>query len=219
MKKQLLGLILLLILFTTYTPNFNLNTDTDLNIKKIKIENNSILSSDEIKKKLNFLLNENLFLLNVNEIQKSLEELDFIESFSVKKIYPNEIRITIIEKKPIAVLQNKKEKYYISDRGDTINFKKIKLFKSLPTVFGGENKFYSFYKDILSINFPVDNVEKFYFFESGRWDIILRNKKVVKLPIDNYLPSLKNFLLSQGNSTFDKYKIFDYRIKEQLILN
>ena len=44
-------------------------------------------------------------------------------------------------------------------------------------------------------------------------------KKVVKLPIDNYLPSLKNFLLSQGNTTFDKYKIFDYRIKEQLILN
>tara|TARA_Y100001958_G_C21123617_1_gene466984 strand:+ start:17 stop:676 length:660 start_codon:yes stop_codon:yes gene_type:complete len=219
MKKQLLGLILLLILFTTYTPNFNLRTDTDLNIKKIKIENNSILSSDEIKKKLNFLLNENLFLLNVNEIQKSLEELDFIESFSVKKIYPNKIKIIIIEKKPIAVLQNKKEKYYISDKGDTINFKKIKLFKSLPTVFGGENKFYSFYKDILSINFPVDNVEKFYFFESGRWDIILRNKKVVKLPIDNYLPSLKNFLLSQRNTTFDKYKIFDYRIKEQLILN
>ena len=163
MKKQLLGLILLLILFTTYTPNFNLRTDTDLNIKKIKIENNSILSSDEIEKKLNFLLNENLFLLNVNEIQKSLEEFDFIESFSVKKIYPNKIKIIIIEKKPIAVLQNKKEKYYISDKGDTINFKKIKLFKSLPTVFGGENKFYSFYKDILSINFPVDNVEKFYF--------------------------------------------------------
>ena len=49
MKKQLLGLILLLILFTTYTPNFNLRTDTDLNIKN-KIENNSILSSDEIEK-------------------------------------------------------------------------------------------------------------------------------------------------------------------------
>ena len=55
------------------------------------------------------MLNENLFLLNVNEIQKSLEEFDFIESFSVKKIYPNKIKIIIIEKKPIAVLQNKKK--------------------------------------------------------------------------------------------------------------
>ena len=219
MKKKLLGLILLLILFTTYTPNFNFNTESNLNIKKIKIENNYILSSDEIKKKLDFLLSENLFLMNIDEIHRSLKELDFIDSFSVKKIYPNTIKIKVIEKKPIAILQNKKKKYYISDRGDTIIFKKIKPFKDLPIVFGGETKFYSFYKDILSINFPIDNVEKFYFFESGRWDIILRNKKVVKLPINNYLPSLKNFLLSQGNTNFYKYKIFDYRIKEQLILN
>tara|TARA_Y100001970_G_scaffold98028_1_gene123253 strand:- start:19462 stop:20121 length:660 start_codon:yes stop_codon:yes gene_type:complete len=219
MKKQLLGLILLLMLFTSYTPNFNFNTDSNLNIKKIKIENNYILSSDEIEKKLDFLLSENLFLMNIDEIHRSLKELDFIDSFSVKKIYPNTIKINVIEKKPIAILQNKKKKYYISDRGDIIIFKKIKLFKSLPIVFGGETKFYSFYKDILSINFPINNVEKFYFFESGRWDIILRNKKVVKLPINNYLPSLKNFLLSQGNTNFDKYKIFDYRIKEQLILN
>ena len=219
MKKKLLGLILLLILFTTYTPNFNFNTESNLNIKKIKIENNYILSSDEIKKKLDFLLSENLFLMNIDEIHRSLKELDFIDSFSVKKIYPNTIKIKVIEKKPIAILQNKKKKYYISDRGDTIIFKKIKPFKDLPIVFGGETKFYSFYKDILSINFPIDNVEKFYFFESGRWDIILRNKKVVKLPINNYLPSLKNFLLSQGNTNFERYKIFDYRIKEQLILN
>mgnify|MGYP001253263297 CR=1 FL=1 len=219
MKKKLLGLILLLILFTTYTPNFNFNTNSNLNIKKIRIENNYILSSDEIEKKLDFLLSENLFLMNIDEIHRSLKELDFIDSFSVKKIYPNTIKIKVIEKKPIAILQNKKKKYYISDRGDTIIFKKIKPFKDLPIVFGGETKFYSFYKDILSINFPIDNVEKFYFFESGRWDIILRNKKVVKLPINNYLPSLKNFLLSQGNTNFERYKIFDYRIKEQLILN
>ena len=59
-----------------------MRTHSDLNIKKIKIENKDyILSTDEIEKKLNFLLNENLFVLNVNEIQKILEEFDFIESF------------------------------------------------------------------------------------------------------------------------------------------
>ena len=113
-------------------------------------------------------------------------------------------------------MQNKKEKYYISDKGDTINFKKIKLFKSLPTVFGGENKFYSFYKDILSINFPVDNVEKFYFFESGRWDIILRNKKVVKLPIDNYLPSLKNFYYPKEIQTLISIKYLTIELRNNL---
>ena len=219
MKKQILGLILFLILFTTYTPNFNLSPHSNLNIKKIKIENNYILSTDKILKKLNFLLNENLFVLNLDVVQKSLKDLDFIESFRIKKIYPNTIKVTIIERKPIAVLQKKKKKFYISDKGELIYFKKIELFENLPIVFGEETRFYSFYKDILSINFPVDKATKFYFFESGRWDIILQDKKVVKLPIENYLPSLKNFLLSQGNTNFDKYKIFDYRIKDQLILN
>ncbi len=219
MKNRLLGLILLFIIFTTYTPNFNFSTDSNLNIKKIIIEKNYIISTNKILKKLNFLLNENLFLINLDEIQNSLKDVDFIESFSIKKIYPNTIKIIVTEKKPIAILQNKKKKFYISDKGDSIDFKKIKLFESLPLVFGGENEFYTFYNDILSINFPMNTVEKFYFFESGRWDIILRNKKIVKLPIENYLPSLKNFLLSQNNNNFDKYKTFDYRIKDQLILN
>ena len=110
MKKQILGLILFLILFTTYTPNFNLSPHSNLNIKKIKIENNYILSTDKILKKLNFLLNENLFVLNLDVVQKSLKDLDFIESFRIKKIYPNTIKVTIIERKPIAVLQKKKKK-------------------------------------------------------------------------------------------------------------
>ena len=107
MKKQFLGLILLLILFTTYTPNFNFSPGSNLNIKKIKIENNYILSTDKILKKLNFLLNENLFVINLDIIQKSLKDLDFIESFRIKKIYPNTIKVTIVERKPIAVLQKK----------------------------------------------------------------------------------------------------------------
>ena len=37
-------------------------------------------------------------------------------------------------------------------------------------------------------------------------------------PIENYLFSLKNFMISKNKSNFDNYKIFDYRIKNQLIL-
>jgi hypothetical protein len=56
-------------------------------------------------------------------------------------------------------------------------------------------------------------------FESGRWDLVMYDNKVVKLPIKNYIYSLKNFMLSKDNSNFKSHKIFDYRIKDQLILN
>ena len=36
--------------------------------------------------------------MNIDEIHRSLKELDFIDSFSVKKIYPNTIKIKVIDK-------------------------------------------------------------------------------------------------------------------------
>ena len=219
MKKSLLGLIILFILLTTYTPKFNFIVNSNLHIQKIKVENNSIIETDEIKKKLSFLYKKNLFFLNIKDIEENLKSETFIESFSIKKIYPNTLKLVIVEKKPIAVLQNKKKIFYISDKGDLINFINIEIYIDLPTVFGNGENFYSLYQDLQNIKFPLETIKSFYFFESGRWDLIMHDDKVIKLPINNYLFSLKNFMISKTNSNFNNYKIFDYRIKDQLILN
>ena len=219
MKKSLLGLIILFVLLTTYTPKFNFIINSPLHIKKIKIENNSITESNKIKKKLSFLYKENLFFLNIKDIEENLKSETFIESFSIKKIYPSTLKLIIVEKKPIAVLQNKKKTFYISDKGDLINFRDIEAYKDLPTVFGNGNTFYSLYQNLQNTKFPLKTIKSFYFFESGRWDLIMHDDKVIKLPIKDYLFSLENFMSLKNNTNFNNYKIFDYRIKDQLILN
>ena len=219
MKKSLFGLIILFVFLTTYTPKSNFIFNSNLYIKKIDIENNSSLKTDAIKSKLNFLYRENLFFLNIKDIEENLKSETFIESFSIKKVYPNTLKLIIVEKKPIAILNNKKKKFYISDKGHLISFINIKRYDDLPTVFGNGRNFYSLYKDLQNIKFPLEMIKSFYFFESGRWDLIMNDDKVIKLPITNYLSSLKNFMLSKSNNNFNNYKIFDYRIKEQLILN
>ena len=110
MKKSFLGLIVIFVLLTTYKPQFNFFKKLNLNIKKIKIENNSIVETSDIKDRLDFLYQENLFFLNIQEIEDNLKNESFIDSFSVKKIYPNKIKLIIVEKIPIAILQHKKKK-------------------------------------------------------------------------------------------------------------
>ena len=219
MKKSFFGLIILFIFLTTYTPKFDFIIGSDFSIQTIEIEGNSILNSDEIIKKINFLYSENLFFLNLRDIEKKLKNETFIESFSLKKIYPNILKIIIVEKKPIVVLQNKKKKFYISDKGDFIDFQDIERYRDLPTVFGNGKLFYSLYQDLQNIKFPLETIKSFYFFESGRWDLVMYDDKMIKLPNKDYLLSLKNYMESRNNSNFNSYKIFDYRIKDQLILN
>ena len=69
------------------------------------------------------------------------------------------------------------------------------------------------------INFPINEIKTLHYLDIGRWDIVFKNGITVKLPKENYRDILQKFLLVYNDSDFEKYKIFDYRIKNQLILN
>jgi len=217
MKNRLIIALLLLVSLSTYKPQ-NLFLSTKLNIEEIKIENNSILEEEEIKKKLNFLYQTNLIFLKSSEIEKKLKKIDFVESFEIKKKYPKKIIIKIYEKKPIAILQHKKDKFYISENINLIDFIVLENYRNLPIVFGNKENFKDLYINLKKINFPLDLIKKYYYYESNRWDLEIYQKKIIKLPTKNYIQSLKKFINFKKENNLDKYQVFDYRINHQLIL-
>ena len=217
MKKRVLFASIIFIFLSTYTSKINNSLDRNIKIEKITIENNKILDDQTIKKKISFLYEENLFFLNNKKIISKLQELDFIDSIEIKKIYPNQIKVKIFEKQLIAIIQNKKEKNYYTNKG-LINYKKLNGFEDLPVVFGDNKSFEIFYNDLEKIDFPISDIKKFYLFESKRWDIITLENQIIKLPIKNYDLSLKNFIKLKNQTNFRKYRTFDYRINDQLIL-
>ena len=217
MKKRFIIGILLLVLLSTYKPG-KLVLETKFNIKEIIIENNYILKDREIKKNLIKLYGKNLFFLNSDDIKEYLIKLEFIESYEIKKIYPNKLRIKIFEKNPIAILEYKKEKFFFTKKGDLVDYKDIENFKNLPIVDGNKENFKILYNNLKKINFSIKQIKKFYYFQSNIWDLLTVKDKTVKLPTKNYIKSLKNFLNLVNDNTFDKYTIFDYRIDNQLIL-
>ncbi len=218
MKKRILVYLLLLILLSTYNFQNSSDINSKITIKEIIIENNKILEKRLIKDKLSFLYNTNLLMLDAKKIENKLSEIDLIDNFKIKKIYPFKIKFTIFESNPIAIIHNKKEKKFYTSKGSFINYRDLDEFKNLPIVFGEEKSFKIFYEGLKTIDFPINEIKTFYLFETQRWDMVTKKNQIIKLPSKNYDISLKNFLSLKDQGKFNKYKTFDYRIKDQLIL-
>ena len=217
MKKRPVIALFLLILFTTFNSQQKFII-SHFDLKTIEIENNFLLKDNDIKNLLISFYNKNLVLLNNNEVKNALMQNSLIESFKIKKKYPNTLKVKIFEKKPIAVLFDKKNKFYLSEKIDLIEFRNLPNYQTLPYVLGNKDDFKIFYNNLIKINFPLNVVKKYTLYETDRWDIETKNNQIIKLPSKNYLKSLKNFLNLKSKNDFEKYKLFDYRINKQLIL-
>ena len=165
-----------------------------------------------------FLYNKNIFFLNSYDIKKKLNKKNSIKSIEIKKIYPNKIIIKIFEKEPIAILINNDSKFFLGKKFDIIDYKKIDKFKNLPVIYGDKKNYKELFQNLKSINFPTNLIAKYFLLDSKRWNLELIDQKLIKLPPKDYKKSLKNFLTIKESINFDKYKIFDYRLKNQLIL-
>ena len=217
MKKKIVIALILLLILSTYKPQ-KLFLSSKFKIEQIKIKNNSIIKERDIKKNLAHLYDKNIFIIDTQNIQNILKKNTFIESFEIKKIYPNIIIIKIYEKKPIAILEYKKKKFYINQKIDLIDFIDLENYRELPIVFGNKDYFKLLYTDLKKIDFPLDIIKKYYLYDSKRWDIEIANKIIIKLPVENYIKSLKNFMYLMNEKNFEEFKLFDYRINNQLIL-
>ena len=212
--------LLLLITLTTFNPN-NIDTSFQLfKIENIEIKNLKILDKKKIRNSFyNELIGANLLIIDERKIKKISHDNDLIDYIEFKKIYPSKIQIIIYEKETIAIINNKRNKFYLIKNGEEIKFFKNKILEELPNIFGEQKNFLKIYNALKEVGFPVSEIRSFYYFDIGRWDIILKNNKVIKLPVENFLKSLENYLELNQKSSFEKYFIFDYRIKDQLILN
>ena len=218
MKNRLIAGITLFILFSTFISQKKI-TINKFKIQEIEIENNIILGDQELINFFSFLLNRNIIFLNSNEIKKKIEKKSFIKKLEIKKIFPDKIVLKIFEKKPIAILIDKQKKnFYLGENIELIEYRDILEYEDLPIVYGDHINFKKFLNNLIKINFPIDQIKRYRFLEINRWDIEMSDKKILKLPAENYTKDLINYMSIKDKANFEKYKIFDYRLNNQLIL-
>ncbi len=222
--KKIKIFLYVIIFFLVSTIN-NLNILTKkvnfFEIKSIDIKGVDESLTEEIYSSLSFLMNKNIFFLDQNTIEKNLNNFNFIEKYEIFREFPSFLKIKIEKTEFVAIKIKENKKYYIGKNGKLIDFNKFESKTKLPYAFGdfSEKEFFSFLEILRINNFNISDVKNYYYFTNKRWDLKLHNDTLIKFPHKN----LDDFvLIAQSiikNKNFNKKKVIDLRIPNQVIIS
>ena len=194
--------------------NFKFNDIQNIKVSGLSGTNNSILFK-EIKN-LNL---GNIFFINKNQINKVIESNSLIEKYEVIKKYPDTIKILIQETNFFAKINKDGETFLIgSNRKLTMDNGQN---NELPYIFGKPNldEIFNFKTIIDKSKFSYSQIEKLYFFPSGRWDLKFKNNILIKFPENLKKETLDSIYKFLENYNLNNISIIDARINNQIILN
>ena len=219
-KKIFFYLILFVLLSTQINKNFQ-KKDILSQINNIEVFGLSSEENRSIINDLNSILLKNIFFIEKKEFYKILNSNNLIETFDIKKFYPDTLRINIIKTNFLGITFNNNKKYYIGSNGKLILIKNYeKIDQKYPVVFG-QNSYKNFVKlkkIIDKSKFNFEEISELYFFPSGRWDVKTNKDILIKLPKKNLLKALNLSHHMITNENFKNNKIIDLRIYNNVIL-
>ncbi len=127
-NRSTIKIILLLVLTAfwiaclAYLPYFRVNK-----VNYVGLENNSKTDLDTfiyqnyLNKQSKFPIN-NYFFINAAKIAKDLNNKFLFESVAVKKVFPNQLNVTVIEKKSAVIYDNSKKYFLLDSEGTVIKY-------------------------------------------------------------------------------------------------
>ena len=217
-NKKLITFYIFLIFLLSSINNYNLNIGNFFRIKNIFVNGMSGDKNLKVESNLTFLLEQNIFFLK-DDIYNYFDKNNDVKNFNVKKLYPNSLEITITESKPICIILDNGKEIFLGDNGKILKAKQD--HSNILKVYGSSNidQIFRLLKTLKKSNLNSKNIKSITFFKSNRFDLNLKNKKVIKFPI-NYNDSILEYAykILQDNNFVDA-KIIDLRIDNKIIKN
>lgn len=191
-------------------------------VKDITVEGRQNTSRTDLLNTLQINRGDSLFSFSPDILKQKLEKLPWIRSAIVERRLPDTFRIHLAERKPLAIWQ-KKGKFHLLDREGGIIACAPEHFPEGLLVVVGETV-PQHVKGLLSVLEKVPEVKQrvgaAVLLRSGRWDLHLDNKWVLKLPETALEQSLHHFLSFERKYGFLNQKIMtlDLRLPDIFII-
>jgi|SaaInlStandDraft_5_1057022.scaffolds.fasta_scaffold54833_2 cell division protein FtsQ len=230
---NIIALISLIILAIYVNYNFNKlqnivkksTNEQGFIVQEIHVNELSYITIEEIIDNLDFKNGDDIFAIDVIANQERLAKNFWIESVSLKVIFPDIVEIFIVEKKAEFILYEENEYFIIDVKGNIIKELRgedITRFSDFIVLSGyNARKHSSSLSEFLKLdknmyNFVVEVIR----ISEQRWNIKFINDMIVKLPQKDPKSAWSLFLELNDEMRFleNKIKSIDLRVKDRLFL-
>jgi len=191
LKITLLGSIILSIVFSLN----QLNLSNYFPIKIVRVYGINRASQQEVQELLSPLVHHGFFTVNVDFIRDRLLQMPWISDLYVRRVWPDQVEVTLVEKKPIARWD---DKTLLSERGELFTPKNEIHFDGLPQFTGptGQQIFMlKYFNDMNRLLIPlrakISYLELTPFFT---WKLTLDNGITMQIGHKDILTRLNHFV-------------------------
>ena len=191
-------------------------------LETIKINGRNHTTHQELIDVLKLQDGEPILSINLTEKRLQVEQLGWVQGAYLERLLPNTLRLTIIERAPIALLQTKDGHQLIDKNGTIINGAAPEAFSHLPVVSGENaaeraNQLIEILKtepELYAEIWAIQHISK------RRWNVHMKNGIIIKLPENE--PGFawsrlarfehKNLIIQRDLA------IIDMRLKDQILI-
>lgn len=193
-----------------------------IRVEKIFLEGRRHESADSVASALAVPRGAPMLGIDLEAARRRLEKLPWVRSAGVERRFPDTVRVTIVERLPLALWQRRNELVLVDDRGDVIAHEDLGRFPDLLVIVGKDAPVHA--GSLLKIlsNEPAlkKRVNAAVRVGARRWNLRMDNGVYVWLPERGALDAwnrLARFERLHGLLEQDLQSI-DLRIPDQLIV-
>ena len=171
-------------------------------IKNIEITGSNHLNKNDILEIISSYNKTNIFGINFQDIHKKINNNTWVKKGLIKIIYPDTIKVNLIEKEPVAIWQDKFGNKLISKSGDFILEKKLNYFKNYLPIVIGKNAYKNIGPIFKILNLNKDfakNIWSLTFINERRWDVHFKQGLTIRLPSRNMKEAWEKVLTLNHN--------------------
>ena len=206
---------------------YKFSANHGLYIEDVIVEGNNRTSYEDLIQALNFSENESILGVDINDLQKKVEQLTWVKKCVVKRsFFPHNILVNIEERQVKAIWQYEGRYYPVDNEGNVIEVEEYEPDAPILVLTGeGAPHHLKELLDVLDLDKELANrVKAAIFVSNRRWNLIfdnIENGVMVKLPEKDFEKAYQKIVLLNKRQGIFKRKLtsFDLRYDNRIVVD